>query len=92
MQVIYFTIGLIAFLLGFGFFIAFVSGRLSGNISPQLFGTVEKLLIGGILVGAVGMFQPWILMGYRAGFYLLFFSTLAYIVWSHITPSLKDEG
>jgi hypothetical protein len=32
------------------------------------------------------MFQPWSFAGYRFGFLLLFVSTLAFILWSHIVP------
>ena len=38
------------------------------------------------LEGIVGMFQPWSFAGYRYGFMLLFFSTLAFILWSHVVP------
>lgn len=86
MQVVYFVIGLLAFLLGFGSFIAFVSAKLSRNISSRVFGLIEKVMIVGILLGAIGMFQPWILGGYRVGFHVVLLSTLAYIVWSHIAP------
>jgi len=94
MQVLYFVIGLLAFLLGFGSFIAFASRRLSGNISSGLFGPVEKTLIAGILLGVAGMFQPWAISAYRVGFHLLLASTLTYIVWSHIRPGAvqPDDG
>jgi hypothetical protein len=32
------------------------------------------------------MFQPWRLDGFRVGFLLVLFSTLAFILWSHVTP------
>jgi hypothetical protein len=32
------------------------------------------------------MFQPWSFVGYRLGFLLLFLSTLAFILWSHVVP------
>jgi hypothetical protein len=33
------------------------------------------------------MFQPWLFLGYKYGFLLVLFSTLAFIIWSHITPA-----
>jgi hypothetical protein len=92
MQVVYFVAGLLAFLLGFGFFIAFVSRKLSGTIPAGLFGLVEKILFAGILLGVAGMFQPWQLGGYRIGFHVLLLATLGYIVWSHIRPRTVNPG
>ena len=33
------------------------------------------------------MFQPWIFKAYTVGFLVLLFSTLGFILWSHITPA-----
>jgi hypothetical protein len=85
-HIVYFIIGFVATLLALGSFIAFVGAKLSNTISQRIFGLIEKIIIGGILLGIIGMFQPWMLSGYRIGFPVLFFSTLAYIVWSHVTP------
>jgi len=85
-QVVYFIAGFVTILLAFAFFIALVAAKLSGRVSQQVFGLIEKILVGGIVLGIFGMFQPWVLSGYRIGFQVLFFSTLAYTVWSHITP------
>jgi len=92
LQVVYFIAGFVTFLLAFAFFIAFVAAKLSGNISQQVFGLIEKIIIGGILLGIIGMFQTWVLAGYRIGFLVLLFSTLAYIVWSHITPRREQDS
>ena len=84
--VAWFVIGLLAFLFGFGFFIGFVARRLKDKVPRRLYSLIEGLIIGGIVLGILGMFQPWVLWGFRIGFNVLFFSTLAYIVWSHVTP------
>jgi hypothetical protein len=47
----------------------------------------ERVIIGGIVLGVVCMFQPWVFVGYKYGFLLVLFSTLAFIVWSHVTPA-----
>ena len=91
MQAVIFIVG---FLIILGLFIRFInalSNRLSGKIAADRFNAVERLIIGGIVLGVVGMFQPWLFAGYKYGFLLLLFSTLAFIVWSHVTPALEME-
>jgi hypothetical protein len=77
---------LIAFLFAFGFFIAFVSRRLSGNIGMRPFNVVTGILIATILSGVVGMFQPWNIELYSIGFKMVLLGTLAFTVWSHVRP------
>ena len=86
LQAVTFVVGFVAILLAFIFFIAFVGRRLSGNISQRVFSLIEKIIIAGILLGVVSMFQPWAQGGYRIGFHVLLFSTLAFTVWSHVAP------
>jgi hypothetical protein len=84
----------LAILMAFIFFgVVFASRELSGKVSQQLYNVIERVIIAGILLGVIGMFQPLTLTGYRIGFYLLLVSTLAFIVWSHITPqALRYDG
>ncbi len=89
-----------AFILGLLIFITFMivgtaytMGRLNHKIQRRVFQTVERAIIGGILIGTVGMFQPWSLDLYRWGFLVLLLATLFYIVWSHVIPKgIEDEG
>ncbi|MGC8874136.1 MAG: hypothetical protein ACP5SI_06775 [Chloroflexia bacterium] len=86
-QVAAFLTVFLAILLAFIFFGVFlVSLWLSGKVPRRTYQLVEGVIIAGILLGAFGMFQPWLRFGYQRGFALLFYSTLAFIVWSHITP------
>ncbi len=62
------------------------SSSLSGNVSRRIYRPVELALMGGIVLGIVGMFQPWVHAFFRGGFYLLLISTLGFILWSHIRP------
>jgi hypothetical protein len=62
----------------------FLSNKLNFRISARAYDIVEKIIIGGIILGIVFMFQPWVFVLFRYGFYLLLISTLAFIVWSHI--------
>ena len=86
MQAVYFIVGFVAIIVAFIFFIVFLAKRLNGKVPQSTYNVVEKIIIAGIVLGIVGMFQPWIHLGFRVGFYLVLFSTLAFIVWSHITP------
>jgi hypothetical protein len=44
---------------------------------------LERIVIAAMLLGIVGMFQPWVIELYTWGFHLVFFGTLAFIVISH---------
>jgi len=86
-QVAWFIAGFLAILMAFIFFgVALVSRELSGKVPHRIYDLIEKVVIAGILLGIVGMFQPWVYTLYRIGFYALFISFLAFTVWSHVTP------
>jgi hypothetical protein len=55
-------------------------------MSKKTYSRVERVLIGLILLGIVGMFQPIVIDLYRYGFLLLLFSTLGFIIFSHMSP------
>jgi hypothetical protein len=67
-------------------FIIFLATRLNNRISEKVFRPIERLLIAGIVLGVVGMFQPFVMTFYTLGFVVLFVSLLSYIAWSHIVP------
>lgn len=77
----------VAILLFFISFIWFVASKLNHNISLGMYRPVERLLIGGIVLGVIGMFQPWLFALYKPGFLILLFSLLGFILWSHIKPN-----
>lgn len=77
----------VAIILVYITLIVMAASVLDGNISRDVHRPIELGLIGGIVVGVTGMFQPWIFGLYRIGFLILLVSTLAYILWSHITPA-----
>jgi len=70
--------------------IVFVASIFNHNIPYRIYRPIELTIIGGIILGTVGMFQPWWFGGFRLGFFLLLISTLAFILWSHIVP--QGEG
>jgi hypothetical protein len=45
---------------------------------------IEQVIVAGMVLGTIGMFQPWVLELYHYGFLLLGLSTLAFIVISHV--------
>ena len=45
---------------------------------------IERLMIIGMMVGVVGMFQPHIVILYEYGFYLLGLCTLGFIIILHV--------
>ncbi len=66
--------------------IIFMAFKLNNRISEKVFRPIERLLIAGIVLGIIGMFQPFVMLFYTLGFILLFVSLLSYIAWSHIVP------
>lgn len=59
---------------------------LNRNISARIHHGIEVACMVGILLGVVGMFQPWWFGAYRVGFLVVLTSTLSYILWSHVVP------
>lgn len=92
LQAVLFIIGFALILGLFISFIRFVSHRLNDTVSQRTFNAVERIIIAGIVLGVVGMFQPWLFPAYKYGFLLLLASTLAFIVWSHVTPAAPLHG
>ena len=92
MNAVYFVIGFLVVLAAFIAFIGAVASRLGPAVSPRLYSRVETIIIAGILLGTAAMIQPWVSAGLQWGFLLLLFSTLAFIVWSHVTPKRVTNG
>lgn len=76
----------VALVLAFIVLIYNVALRLNGKISPRAHGVVELALIGGVVLGVVGMFQPWNIGLFQYGFLLLFVCFLAFNIWTHVIP------
>jgi len=80
-----------AIILGFIAVIVIVASVLNNQVAPRTHKIIEYCLIAGIVLGVFGMFQPWLFAAYRYGFLLLLFSTLGFILWSHISPSREQQ-
>lgn len=70
--------------------IVLVASSLNGLVSLRVYNAITRVIIAGILLGIVGMFQPWVMAFYTRGFSVLLISTLAYILWSHVTPGFEE--
>jgi hypothetical protein len=53
-------------------------------LSAKIIGTITRLCIAGIMLGILGMIQPFVFDLFRYSFLLLLFSTLAFIIVSHL--------
>jgi hypothetical protein len=79
-----------AIILTFITLIILASNLLSNKIPEQIYKPAEQVIIAGIVLGIIGMFQPWSFVLYRVGFFVVLISTLSFILWSHITPKDAD--
>jgi uncharacterized protein YggT (Ycf19 family) len=69
----------------------FISNKLNYKVSGRVYRLIERVTIGGIVLGVIMMFQPWFFALFSWGFYLLLLATLAFIVWSHVAPADEEE-
>ena len=80
----------VAIILFFITLIVLVATGLNNNIPARTYKIIETILIAGIVLGIIGMFQPWLFAAYKYGFLILLFSTLSFILWSHVTPRREE--
>jgi hypothetical protein len=64
--------------------IVFARNLLSNRVPEGVYRTIEYVLIAGIALGVLGMFQPWLFVLFKISFFLLLLSTLSFILWSHV--------
>lgn len=80
-----------AIIIAFMSLVWYASSKLSGRIPEKSYRPVEYLLMGGIVLGIILMFQPWVFEMFRIGFFMLLASTLGYILWSHVRPKGESQ-
>jgi hypothetical protein len=71
-------------ILGYMALIVFVGKLLAQKIPEGVYKAVEYVFIAGIVLGILGMFQPWTFVLFKAGFFVLFGSLLGFMIWSHV--------
>ncbi len=76
----------VAIILLFATLIIFTSVRLSDRIAQRPHFIIEALAMAGIVLGILGIFQPWVFALYSVSFVVLLISTLFFILWSHVQP------
>lgn len=81
----------VAIILLFITLIWWIATQLNHNVPEKTYRPIEYALIGGIVFGIVGMFQPWVFIWYQWGFVILLLSTLSFILWSHIVPKREKR-
>ena len=81
-----FVLIFVSILLLFISVIVIVGSMLNHNVPPRIYKIIESILIAGIVLGVIGMFQPWVFTAYKYGFVLLLVSLLLFMVWSHVAP------
>jgi hypothetical protein len=86
-----FILVFVAIILAFISIIVIAGNFLNDRIPQSRYLWIERLMIIGIVLGVVGMFQPWWFLAYRYGFNLLLISTLGFILWSHIRPRREQR-
>jgi len=58
-------------------------------MSVLLHSQIERIMIAGIVLGVIGMFQPWAFALFGWGFLLLAISTLGFTIISNV-PVKKE--
>lgn len=76
----------VSIILAFACVIVLVAIGLEGKVPQRTYRPIEGIIIAGILLGVVGLFQGWKLFAYEVGFLLLLVSLIAFMVWSHLSP------
>jgi len=79
------TVGLLLLAIG-------AAGTLAGQVIQRnyLARIVERMAVVGMMVGIAGMLQPWHILLYQNGFYVLAISTLTFIIVSHINSPVAE--
>jgi hypothetical protein len=85
-----FILTFVGIIIAFITFIILLATLLNNKISDKIYRPVERLLIAGIVLCVVGMFQPFTVVLYTYGFLVLLVSTIGYIFWSHIIPRISS--
>jgi len=79
-----FVLFFVAIVLVYMALIVFAGKLLSNRVSEVVYRIIEYVLIAGIALGVLGMFQPWLFVLFKISFFVLLLSTLSFILWSHV--------
>lgn len=76
----------VSIVVAFACVIVLVAAWLGGRVPPRSYRPIEAIIIAGILLGVLGLFQGWKLFSYEYGFLLLLASVVSFMIWSHFEP------
>ncbi len=76
----------VSIVVAFACVIVVVAIWLGGRVPARSYRPIEAIIIAGILLGVLGLFQGWKLFAYEHGFLLLLASVLSFLIWSHFEP------
>ncbi len=81
----------LSILMTYIFLISFAADTLGGKIPQKIHLAGELIIIAGIVLGVLGMFQAFALDVYRLGFHVLLASLFSFIAWTHIPPKTVGQ-
>jgi hypothetical protein len=84
-----FVLIFVAILMIYIMIIVAIGSWLNDKVPLDTYNRIERVFMAGIVLGVLGMFQPWLFILYRVGFMVLLISTLGFILWTHIRPARK---
>ena len=76
----------IGIIVAFVDLIIYLATLLNHNVPQRVYNPILNILIAGVVLGVIGMFQPFRFELYQIGFVMLFFSLIGFMIWSHIVP------
>jgi hypothetical protein len=82
----------VSIVLAFICLVVIIAVAFEGKVPLRSYRPIEYLLIAGIILGTVGLFQGWKLFVYEFGFLWVLFSLLLFMIWSHLTPMPLRQG
>jgi hypothetical protein len=82
----------VSIILAFACLIVSVAVGLAGRVPRRSYTPIEGIIIAGILLGVLGLFQGWKLFAYEYGFLMLLVSVALFMVWSHLSPMTVRQG
>ena len=53
-------------------------------MKPEIVETIIRIAVLGKILGILGMLQPWNIWFFENGFYILWISTLVFIIAAHL--------
>lgn len=82
----------VSIVLAFACVIVLVALAFDKKVPQRTYRPVERIIIAGIFIGIVGLFQGWRLFPFEYGFLVLLIAVLLFMVWSHLTPMSSRQS